>query len=155
MQVKLILFILTFGLYTSNLSAATSCSVSMIRALNFGNYDPFSNKDNKSTARLKIRCTGNGNVSYQIQLSTGSSNNYNQRSMSLDGNNSHWLHYNIFRNKARTKIWGDGSGNSQTVSKTKSSPFTKRHTIHGTIPALQTSIQTGSYSDTILVTVDY
>lgn len=75
--------------------------------------------------------------------------------MKIDDGGSQQLNYNIYTKGNRTIIWGDGTSGTSTKQKTKSSPFTKRHTLYGQIPARQTTVKAGNYSDTILVTVNY
>jgi len=87
-------------------------------------------------------------------LSSGQSGNYTPRKMKISSGSSE-LNYNIYTKNNRTTVWGDGTAGTATKQKTKSSPFTKRHTLYGQIPARQTLVKVGSYSDTILVTVNY
>lgn len=134
--------------------ATPSCSVSIQRQLNFGNYNPLRNKSDKSTARIKVRCTGQGSVSYQLLLSAGQAGHFYPRAMLQNGGDSQLL-YNIYINSARSQIWGDGSGSTYSVSKSKASPFVKRHTAYGEIPAKQSRISVGSYNDNITVTLNY
>lgn len=151
---RIIIFIL-FVLIVPSSFSAPSCSVSILRSLNFGNYNPFSVNNDDSTARIRIKCRGRGSVSYQILLSTGQTGNYFPRKMKIDDGGSQQLNYNIYTKGNRTIIWGDGTSGTSTKQKTKSSPFTKRHTLYGQIPARQTTVKAGNYSDTILVTVNY
>lgn len=146
--------ILILLLTTRCVFAVPSCSLSVVRGLNFGNYQPFRVNSDKSTARLKVKCTGYGQVNYQLTLSTGNSGSYYPRQMTISGSSAQ-LQYNIYTTSARNKIWGDGNGATRAKSKSKSSPFTKRYTLFGEMPALQTTAQIGSYSDLIIATLDF
>ena len=59
----------TFSVITLVGFATPNCSVSVLRSLNFGTYNPFSLSDDNSTARIRIKCRGSGTVSYEIMLS--------------------------------------------------------------------------------------
>lgn len=150
---KIIISIFLMFLFVES-HALASCSLSIQRDLSFGDYDPLSSSSNNSTGRIKIKCTGSGSVSYEVLLSQGQAGSYYPRAMLLSGGGAQ-LNYNIYTNNRRTKIWGDGSGSTYTITKTKSSPFTKRHTAYGEIPGSQSAASIGTYNDTITVTLNY
>ncbi len=146
--------ILTALLEEQNILAAPSCSLSVVNSLSFGTYQPFNASANQSTATLKIKCTGKGDVNYDLSLSTGNSGSYFPRQMTLSGGTAK-LQYNIYIASARNNIWGDGNSGTNVISNSKSSPLTKRHTVYGEIDALQTTAKIGSYSDLIIATLDF
>lgn len=132
-------------------------------ALNFGNYNPFSSGAGTSSSTITVTCSavvglfGGGTVNYTIALNSGSSGTYSTRTM-RSGTNS--LNYNLYTASNYSTIWGDGSGGSSTVSGSGTitlllSQFTNTHTVYGQIPASQTSVVPGSYTDTINVTLTY
>jgi spore coat protein U-like protein len=135
--------------------ASASCSLISGGTLNFGNYDPFSTRDTESTTSLTIRCIGTGRVSYQIQLSTGSSGNYSARAMTLQNSVGNQLLYNLYTKSKRRKVWGDGTLGTKVIKKSKKNNFSKTHRVYGQIPALQTTVRAGNYSDTIIATLLY
>lgn len=141
-------------LLASPMQAAPVCSVYILRPLNFGSYNPFQVSANDSTARIEIKCVNNGRVRFEVLLSTGQAGTYFPRAMKLSGGSAQ-LNYNLYTNNARTKIWGDGNAGTYTQQGNRNSPFTKRYTLRGQIPPLQTAATVGAYSDTILVTVNY
>ena len=67
------------------------------------------------------------------------------------------LSYNLYRDAARTSVWGQTAG-VDTMSSTLSVPNNASRgvtfTIFGRIPGLQ-SVHTGSYSDSLVVTINY
>ena len=64
------------------------------------------------------------------------------------------LNYQIYTNASRTTIWGDGSNGTGSVALPVEIPDSASATLYGRVPALQ-SVPTGSYLDTIVVTVNF
>ena len=141
--------------------AAVSCSVS-VSTLDFGVYNILSATPKDSTSVLTATCTllspPSQSVPYKLALSPGLSGSFNPRKMF---NAANALSYNLFRNNARTEIWGDAIGaGSFTVSNTISTltPATltrsQNNTIFGRISIGQ-DIASGDYSDSIIVTMTF
>lgn len=154
-------------LVTSGEVWAASCSVSAT-GVAFGAYNHLSGSPLDSTGTVTVQCTGGGllsakNVSYTIQLNAGSSGSFSPRKLASGAN---LLDYNLYRNSARTTIWGNGSGGTSTVGGSftlgncvlfllcSDETESRNHTVYGRIPASQ-NVPAGSYSDTITVTVNY
>ena len=97
---------------------------------------------------IRVRCT-NG-TTYRIRLSGGQAGAVapDQRRMRRG---SHTVRYGIFRDSARTLGWGDQPGNS--VSGVGNGAV-QTYTTHGRVFA-QPTPPAGTYTDTIVVTVDY
>lgn len=74
------------------------------------------------------------------------------------------LGYNLFTDFGRTIVWGNGTVGTSTVTGSISIPGTlilgtctqssPAHTIYARVPAAQ-NVPAGSYTDTIMVTVEY
>jgi spore coat protein U-like protein len=68
------------------------------------------------------------------------------------------LDYNLYFSTAYTQVWGDGSAGTfrgtATLFVSPGSPATARGTVYGMIPAGQ-DVAAGTYSDTIVMTVNY
>lgn len=122
--------------------------------LPFGDYTPTNGSALQSTGTLTVSCQLIGLLqSWTIQLSAGNGS-YGSRRMR---NGSHNLNYNIYRDAARSEVWGNGTGGS--LSRTDSVTlfvglYSKNYTLYGQVPALQ-DVAPGSYNDTIMVTVNY
>lgn len=117
----------------------------------FGTYDPTSSVATDSTSDVTVKCLLAGTLvetSYTITLSTGASGNYSERTLESA---SDVLGYNLYVDSTRTTIWGDGSGDSATVSNTAQK---ETHTVYGRLFAGQ-YVAAGSYSDTIIATVQF
>lgn len=128
------------------LSFATegACTLST-SGIAFGGYDPFVNEHVDSVANINVTC--DDTTSYSIALSTGSGT-YETRVMT---SGLHHLLYNLYIDAALTTVWGDGTGQSMTVSDTQS---VANYTVYGRIPARQDAY-VGVYSDTIVITVTF
>ena len=121
--------------------------------LAFGGYDGTAAKT--GTADITVRCSNL--TSYAVSLSAGGGT-FAQRLLSGSGANK--LQYNLFTSVAATTIWGDGTNSTGTVSGTgagMAAASTQTHTVFGQLPdnAFNQGAPTGTYNDSILVTVTY
>lgn len=126
-------------------SADANCLVSA-QSVSFGAYNSLTSIATESTGLVEVSCSVQ--TSYQIALSSGNGV-YTERQMT---NNSNTLIYNLYTDPSYSYIWGDGSGLTSTVS--GATATTQLHDIFGRIPAYQ-DVATGSYSDVIIVTVEF
>lgn len=134
--------------------SACSCSVTTT-GVSFGSYDPLSQVDNGSTGTIRVVCTLILSLagSFTIDLSTGASGSYAQRSLKKGAST---LAYNLFADSAYSQVWGNGTGGSTQVSQSFSALLIvdRTLTVYGRIPAGQ-NVSAGAYADTIIVTVTY
>ncbi|HET8750397.1 MAG TPA: spore coat U domain-containing protein [Sphingomicrobium sp.] len=131
-------------------AASASCSASTV-GVNFGVYDSQSGVPDDSTGTVNISCSGEGFFLFPtVSLGTGSSGTYASRRMRNGANN---LQYNLYTDSARATVWGNGSGGSSTQNVIIFFGSGSR-TIYGRIPTGQ-SVNAGTYSDTLVVTVEY
>lgn len=142
------------GAGTTILSAATfaapSCSFNSSAPVSFGVYDVLSASPNvNGVGSITIKCQGGGPHTFVVSLSRGQSNSYAFRVMKSGGNS---LNYNLYTSTQRTRVWGDGTGGSRTMTVERNSTTTL--SIFGEIPAGQDAA-TGIYLDNIAATVDF
>jgi spore coat protein U-like protein len=134
----------------STASAQSSCTIS-VTSIAFGNYNVFTTTADDSTGTITFRCNAAArNIS--ISLSDGSSSTFSPRTMRKS---SEVLQYNLYRNAARTTLWGDGTGGTSVY--TNSNPPNNRNvnvTIYARIPAQQ-DVSAGSYSDTVSAVINF
>lgn len=135
--------------------AQAACSVSA-SAIPFGNYNPLSVLPTDAVGQVTVNCSFVLSVltTYTLKLSAGGSGQYATRAMSSGGNT---LNYNLHTDVLRTVIWGNGTGGSSFITNTQLigiGGFTGNHPVYGRIPAQQ-NVAPGTYSDTIVVTLDY
>jgi spore coat protein U-like protein len=133
-----------------------TCAVSAT-GVSFGRYSAQEPQSTDDTGNIRVSCGGGvGSVAYTIQLSPGIyGNGFRPREM---GNGANRLGYNLYADAAHTAIWGDGSNGTSVVSgllDVSAAGSSREHVVYGRIPAGQTSVAVGNYSDTIMFTVIY
>ena len=141
-------------------AVAIDCSVSSA-GVAFGHYDVTQPGADDGTGTLRMTCSRQAGVdpstvSYVLALGTGAGGSYAMRRMKSGTN---LLNYNLFANASRTQVWGDGTSATVTVpgSITYTGSQTSKstnHSIYGRVPAQQ-SVRSGSYNDTIVVTITF
>ena len=135
---------------TSAWAQSPSCTIS-VTSIAFGSYSVFTTTADDSTGTITYTCNSTAsNIS--IALNDGSSSTFSPRTMRKG---SEILQYNLYRNAARTNIWGDGTGGTSVY--TRANPPNNNSvslTIYGRIPALQ-DVSAGSYTDTVSAVINF
>lgn len=129
---------------------AASCTIS-VTSVAFGNYNVFTATADDSTGTITYRCNSTA-ANISISLSDGSSSTYSPRTLRKG---SEILQYNLYRNAARTTVWGDGTGGTSVY--TSANPPNNTNvsvTIYGRIPAQQ-DVSAGSYTDTVSAVINF
>lgn len=136
--------------------ACTLCScTSSVSSLSFAAYDPLSPTPRDASALVSLDCTGIvalfGLV--EVKAGTGVSGNQLQRTMVRSGK---VLNYNIYANSLRTQLLGDGLGSTTTLTSSLNGLlfFSTSMPLYGRVPAGQW-VPAGTYSDTVVITVQY
>lgn len=132
---------------------ASVCSFVSVVDMSFGSYDVFSAVPLDSTGSVTYNCTSVGEFDViTIDLDTGGATGFSPREMSYS---TEKLNYNLYIDAARTNVWGDGtSGTSHYGPTTPPEGTNVAVTSYGRVFALQ-NVAAGSYSDTVVVTVNY
>jgi len=142
--------------------AASSCTAAAT-SVGFGIYDAASALPDDSTGTLTVSCTytgpgGTDEASYAVTL--GSTNSPSPETRWLT-TGAYRLYYNLYRNAARTEIWGNGTGGSYVVSGTLrpgpgvgNNTRSATYTVYGRVPAQQDAA-VGNFSDTIVITLTF
>jgi spore coat protein U-like protein len=138
----------------SSNSSAYSCSVSAT-AVNFGTYNPLSGTPDDATGTVTLTCNVLAGLftSWTVALSTGNGS-YSPRLLK-SGVSS--LSYNLYTSAAHSNVWGDGSGTTTLVSDQATlivGTNISHYTVYGRISTGQDAAA-GTYTDTIVVTVNY
>jgi spore coat protein U-like protein len=130
-------------------SAQAACSLSGA-AIAFGTFDPINITNLDSAGSVIYRCAGSDR-NITITLSRGGGTSYATRRMV---NGSEQLFYNLYRDAARTIIWGDGTGGTQayTIGNPQNNNQDITVPMFGRVPAGQ-NVSVGNYNDTITVTL--
>lgn len=114
--------------------------------LAFGEYLVSKTSPTDTTGSLQLICDADSVV--RLHISQGSSGTFNPRRMQSGTSK---LQYNVYVDSARTRIWGDGSAGTDYVTFTRQ--VFPTFTLYARIPALQTNLGVGTYSDTLKLTV--
>ncbi len=131
--------------------------------MDFGPYDPMANAPLDINGQVGVDCrpppwaNPADEVVYTITLDSGlhSSGTFFPRKMQ-SGTDGGLMSYNLYIDSARTQVWGDGTESTyviEGIGEGEKHEFVSTLTIYGRIPAQQTSLTPGLYSDVITVTV--
>jgi len=125
-----------------------------VTPVNFGSYTPTSPLALTANGTIKISCGLGLDLlpDFAVALSQGGGGGFLPRRMA---NGTAHLAYNLYATPALLDIWGDGLAG--TVTETFSSLLhlgSVNFTVYGRVPAGQ-FVPSGTYSDTITVTVTY
>ncbi len=136
--------------FTVTATVGSECTVSS-SSVNFGAYDPVSanaTTPRDSTGTVNVYCTPGTLATVALDLGTHASGSTRRMLAGAD-----LLTYEIYRDSTRTVVWNTTNTNSGT-STSKNTPINSGFIAYGRIPAGQ-DVTIGSYSDTVLVTVNY
>lgn len=137
----------TFGV---SATIADSCSVSA-SALAFGTIDPIANVDTDATTTIDVTCSNS--TTYDVGLDAGTTSGATVTARQMTDGAANTLDYSLYSEDTRTTNWGDTVG-TDTVSGTGNGTA-QTLTVYGRVPSGQQTAVTGSYSDTITVTVTF
>lgn len=133
---------------TLNVSALVinSCIVA-VGALAFGNYDPTASGNLDVNGTFLLTCTPG--ASGTIGLDTGANASGSIRRMTFS---SSFLAYELYKEGARTNVWGNSGGATQAF--TSSSLLAQTFTVYGRVAPAQ-GVAAGLYLDTVGITVTF
>jgi spore coat protein U-like protein len=129
---------------------ASNCSFSTT-SIAFGTYNVFSPAPVDSTGSVVYRCSGN-TPGVLITITKGQSATFLPRQL---GKGTERLAYNLYRDAARTTVWGDFTGGTSAftdIDPPKKEDLTV--TVYGRIPPGQ-DISAGTYTDTVTVVMNF
>ena len=140
------------GSLTVNANVNSSCIVSS-GTLSFGAYDPIVGNASaplQQSGTFQIQCTNGLTATILLgqglNPGSGSTDSAPIRNMT---NGTSQLNYQLYTTSARSTVWDNATGVSQLTT-----GQTQTLTVYGTIPAGQ-NVTAGSYSDTVVITVNY
>ena len=129
--------------------AEAACTVTAT-AVAFGSYDVFAAGPTDSTGTIIYRCAASDH-DIRIAISAGTSGTFANRTLKTGSEN---LLYNLFYG-GFTQVWGDGSGGTTTYYiKNPPNNLDVTLVVFGRITAGQ-DVGIGSYTDTVVVTLEY
>lgn len=133
--------------FSATATIASNCLVSA-NNVNFGSHGILSAPVD-ATGAVATACTVG--TAYTIGLNGGLSNAPPGARLMKKGAES--ITYGLYKDAARSQIWGDASTPGSTISGTGNG-LTGNNTVYGRVPA-QNTPSAGLYSDTVVVTVTY
>jgi spore coat protein U-like protein len=149
---RLAVAFLVVVVFPASARAAISCTV-LTTSINFGTtYNVFATTDTDSVATITYSCSGfSSTLPIRITLSAGHSTNILDRIfLGPDA-----LHYNLYQDASHSVIWGDTVATDVDITIVKADRGKNLTvTIYGRVAALQ-DVRSGSYSDTVTVSVIY
>lgn len=128
-----------------------SCDVSA-NNLAFGNVEPVNNLNIDATGLVTVTCSLG--TSFSVLLDDGansSDSTVNTRRMT-DGT-TNFLSYQLYSDTGRTSVWGETTGTNNVIGTGIGLGIPL--IVYGRIPSGQQATQTGSYTDTINVTLNF
>ena len=156
-KISIIMLVSIILVFNSILCIAASCTIQAF-PLNFGTYVAGVSSSFRANASIIVSCSpSNGKVEevpYKIKVTTGDSRNSNVRFMRLINAES-ILYYNLFTDPARTTVLGDGASGTGVVAGICKTGEDHTSYIYGTIPAGQSNVKAGQYTDNLMLTIEY
>jgi spore coat protein U-like protein len=131
--------------------APAVCTVSTT-PVDFGSYNVLLTGALDAAGSITVDCDETPPATVTISIGPSSnSGGFDPRMMKLSGGNE-FISYNLFIDSGRTQIWGDGTGNTYTLSQTvpKKTPWIPP--VYGRIPPGQ-DVSAGTYNETLTVTI--
>ena len=141
--------------------AAAVCRMVSGGGLAFGSYDILARTPRDSQMNLTVSCEATGGaqtVLLTVHVDQGiNGSSVANRRMLHTGGTGDALAYGVFRDPARSSVWGISDG-IDTVSTTLAVPslgaVATSFTLYGRIPPGQ-NVRVGSYSDGLQITITY
>lgn len=123
-----------------------TCQFGTITNTNFGTISGlFQTTLNNSGGSIIVTCTPTSD--YTLTIDAGLNEDATSRRMT---DSTDFIRYNLYQDSGFSTLWGDGTTFGNPVSDIgDGTPQT--YTVYATIPAGQTPVQPGTYSDTVMV----
>ena len=142
-------------------AGAAACRFQAGTGLAFGTYEIFSTAPRDTQATITLVCDGTGTAqTLSLMLRVGPGGNAGSvtaRRMRHTGGSASTLAYGLYRDAARSSVWGTTTG-VDTVGATLAVPASGSTSatfiVYGRIPPGQ-DVFVGSYADAVQVTIDY
>jgi spore coat protein U-like protein len=141
----------TTGALPITASVISNCILGVITSVAFANYDPTSTSAKDATGSISVDCTDG--TQYNIALDPGTFAGATVTTRKMTGSPPGTpLSYSLFRDPGYAMNWGETIGVDTLLNTGTGLP--QVNTVYGQIPASQV-VTTGSYSDTVTITVTF
>jgi spore coat protein U-like protein len=131
-------------------NVTASCTIAA-GAVAFGSINPQSGSAQTANGSVTVTCTNGASWTIGADAGGGTGATLTTRRM-MSGANA--INYSLFTDSGYANVWGSGSGGTALLSGTGTGSA-QAFTIYGRVPAGQTTIRAGSYTDVVNVTVTY
>ncbi len=142
---------ISFFLIASIPAFAATCNVST-SGVAFGAYDTLGGQPGDSSGNITVSCTGGVGENVNLTLSTATN------TRNLQGPRRA-LVYQLYVDASRTQVWGDGTAGTSTITDSftigSTHTVTQNYYVYGRISGGQHAAEAGSYSDTLLINLNY
>lgn len=143
--------VLASGTANANLSVSalviSTCTVTA-GVLAFGNYDPTSASNLDQNATFAVACTKGTGATVGLDLGQNATGSTRRLVNGID-----YLTYELYKESARTNVWGD-SGSALVTLSPALAITAQTLTVYGRITPGQ-SVSTGLFLDTVVITVTF
>ena len=132
-------------------SIAANCTINA-GTVEFGAYDPIvanATTDLPGTGTVSVTCTA-GATSLTIELGLGLNATGSTRRMLAGA--GEYLTYELYQNVGHTTLWGTTTDARSVATGTGSA---QPYTVYGLIPQGQNTAVVGSYTDTVVATINF
>lgn len=136
--------------FTVSADVSSACEVTADN-LAFGTVNVLSADPVTATSNISVTCTSD--TTYEIGLDGGNSGDVSARFMTDGATTPNELNYNLYQEDTHDTVWGDTEG-TDTVAETGTGAA-QDHTVYGEVSGGQDGLPSGTYDDTINVTIYY
>lgn len=156
-QTSVIGMFLVLSMLLPDVAEARTCFFRSVDDIAFGTYTQLQAAPLDVRGSIRVRCEGRANPgqpnSYTIRITGLNNGGLYGRDM-LSGINT--LQYNLFKDAARTNVWGDGTFGTTPWVETfpNRNRINRRHWVYGRIPG-GLAPEPGAYSDIVDVIIEF
>ncbi|HEX8216858.1 MAG TPA: spore coat U domain-containing protein [Allosphingosinicella sp.] len=131
-------------------NVTANCSV-VANPVDFGDIDTLDSTAVLGSGSVDVTCTNGTGWTATADIGGGSGATFASRRLTFGGNT---LNYTLYRDAARSQVWGDGTNSTFTVTGSGSGSQ-QSFNVYGRLPGGQSSAPAGLYTDTVNVTITY
>ena len=136
--------------FNVTITLVNTCTINSTTTLNFGNsVGVLSANIDPAGVPISVTCTNGATYNVGLDAGTGAGATVATRKMTSGGST---VNYSLYRDNGYSNVWGN-TVSTDTVSSTGTGAA-QSFTVYGRVPS-QTTPASGTYSDTITVTVTY
>lgn len=152
---KKLILAMVLALLATRDARAGGCVISAATPLSFGTYNVYGGSNIDLQGTITYLCVVS--LSVTMDLSTGSSATYAQRTLKSVANPSNTLGYQLYVDNTfgATKVWGDGNNGTKHYGPIIAVLTAVNVPVFARLPPGQDATVATDYQDTIVVTLNY